>query len=134
MNDPNFVPEGISQLIDTFEAHLADVEFPGVTAAALREQAEAVDEAARTIAATEVALREARASHAEQYGALKEAATRGLGYARVYAADDESLRETLGGIELEPKRRRAPAKKTRARKPKKPPNNVAELPLPAETA
>ncbi|MGH1341713.1 MAG: hypothetical protein ACRBN8_09195 [Nannocystales bacterium] len=134
MNDPNIVPEPIVKLIDVFEAQLPEVEFPGVNAATLREQATTVDAAAETLAAAEVALREARTQHAEAYGALRTAAERGLGYAQVYATDNTELAEALAGIELRPaKPRRTPPKK-RARKPKPTPDNVAELPLQAETA
>lgn len=134
MNDPNIVPEPIVKLLDVFEAQLPEVEFPGVNAATLREQATTVDAAAEALAAAELALREARTFHAEAYGALRTAAERGLGYARVYASDNTELAEALAGIELRPaKPRRMPPKK-RARKPKPAPDNVAELPLQAETA
>lgn len=134
MNDANTVPEPISQLIEVFEASLADVEFPGVTAASLRAQATEVDAAAHTLAEAEATVRSARAAHAELFGALRDAAERGLGYARVYASGDEELSATLGGIEVKPpKPRRMPPKK-RGRKPKAQPDNVAELPLQAETA
>ncbi len=134
MNDPNLVPEPIQALIDVFENKLPKVEFPGVNAASLREQATTVDAAAEAVADAEAALREARATHAEAYGALRTAAERGLGYARVYASDDEELTEALGAVQLKPaKPRRMPPKK-RGRKPKAKPDNVAELPLQAETA
>ncbi len=136
MQDPNLVPEPISKLIDVFEAQLPEVEFPGITAASLREQADTVDAAAEALARAESNLRELRTRHAEAYGALKTSAERGLGYAKVYASDDEALTEALAGIELRrPKGRKLPPKK-RARKPKAKPvaNNVAELPLPAERA
>ncbi len=133
MNDPNIVPEPIVQLLDVFEAELSEVEFPGVNAATLREQASTVDAAAETLAAAELALREARTFHAEAYGALRTAAERGLGYARVYATGNAQLSEALAKIELQAKPRRMPPKK-RGRKPKPMPDNVAELPLQAETA
>ena len=134
MSDPNRVPEPISKLIEVFEDRLPEVEFPGVTAASLRVQAETVDAAADALAAAELALKQARAEHAEAYRALETAATRGLGYARVFAADDEQLAEALGSLELKPARGRKLAPKKRGRKPKAKPDNVAELPLAAESA
>ena len=134
MNDANTVPEPISQLIEVFEANLADVEFPGISAASLRAQATEVDALAERVAAAEVALREVRMAHAEAFAGLRSAAERGLGYARVFASEDTELSETLGGIEVKPpKPRRMPPKK-RGRKPRVKPDNVAELPLQAETA
>ncbi len=134
MNDPNLVPEPIHALIDLFEAQLPDVEFPGVNAASLRQQATAVDAAAQAVAEAELALRHARATHAEAYGALRTAAEQGLGYARVFAAENAELSEALGAVQLRPaKPKRMPPKK-RGRKPKAHPDNVAELPLQAETA
>ncbi|MCR9165185.1 MAG: hypothetical protein ACE37F_36885 [Nannocystaceae bacterium] len=134
MNDPNLVPEPVNALIEVFEAKLPDVEFPGVSAQSLRTQATTVDEAARAVADAEAALKEARSVHAEAFAALRTAAERGMGYARVYASDDEALSETLGAIELKPARSRRLPPKKRARKPKAKPDNVAELPLAAETA
>lgn len=134
MNDPNLVPEPVNALIEVFEAQLPDVEFPGVSAQLLRSQATTVDEAARAVAEAETALKQARSAHAEAFAALRAAAERGMGYARVYATDDETLTQALGAIELKPARTRRLPPKKRARKPKAKPDNVAELPLAAETA
>ena len=134
MSDPNRVPEPISKLIAVFDDHLPGVEFPGVSAESLRTQAETVEAAADALAAAELALKQARAEHAEAYRALEAAATQGLGYARVFAADDEHLTEALGGLELKPARGRKLPPKKRGRKPKAKLDNVAELPLAAESA
>lgn len=135
MSDPNAVPEAIYTLIELFEAKLPEVQFPGINATSLRAQAETVDAAAKILAAAEAAVRDARVAHAESYASLKTAAERGLGYARVFASDDEDLSEALGGIDLRPARARRLPPKKRGRKPKaKQPDNVAELPLQAETA
>lgn len=133
------VPSPISQLIEVFDAHLPEVEFPGVSATSLREQAEAFERTAQAVADAEVVVQDARRAHVEAKQALEQAARRGQGYAQVFASDDEALLTKLGEIELDPrgKRRKAPPKRTgarasRERKPRKAtPSNVAELPLPA---
>ncbi|MEM6295382.1 MAG: hypothetical protein AAGA54_29180 [Myxococcota bacterium] len=129
------VPEPIRQLLDVFETHLGDVQFPGVDAASLRAQADAVEATATTLEAAEAAVLEARRAHGEAFTALKTSAERGMGYARVFGTDDATLTEALEPIALAQKasRRKLPPKK-RGRKPKAKPDNVAELPLQAESA
>ncbi len=134
MNDPNLVPEPVNALIEVFEAQLPDVEFPGVSAQSLRSQATTVDDAAHAVAQAEAALKQARSVHAEAFAALRTAAERAMGYARVYATEDEALTQALGAIELAPARTRRLPPKKRGRKPRAKPDNVAELPLAAETA
>ncbi len=126
------VPAPVRQLIEVFDAHLADLQFPGVTAALLNQRADETERTATALAAAEAVVNQARREHADAYGSLKMAAERGIGYARVYASDDAELLEQLEAIDLQDKarRRRLPPKR-KERKPRAKDNNVAELPLQA---
>jgi hypothetical protein len=95
---PEAVPEPVGRLIALFESELSGVEFPEVSATALAQAVAEVQAAARQrdslraeVAAAEAALESSR-------NALVRLAERGLAYAKVYAAEDAVLTETLEAI------------------------------------
>lgn len=128
------VPQPIQQLVEVYEQHLCAVEFPGLNAQTLREQAEEVEHAAEALAQARTAFERASERHRDAVAALRSSADRGLGYARVYGSDDEALTEALSEISLSKggrtaKGKNAKAPKKRARSKKAQPDNVTELPL-----
>ena len=129
--DSSRVPKPIEQLVEVFETHLGEVTFPGVTAATLREQADALAEASQRLEDAQAELERAQAAHSDAMGTLQTAAHRGLGYARVFGADDPELTQALKSISLSSKTKgakRLPPKK-RARPSKGRVDNVAKLPV-----
>ena len=109
----------VSQLIELFRAHMAEVQFPGVNAEVLSSLGEKVERAHAAVQALETDLRDAREQRNELQSNLQGKATTALAYAKVYASDHPQLREALGDISLGPKsgEKRA-AKRAARRKPK----------------
>lgn len=123
----------IRQLIDVFSRQLPEVAFPGVSAASLTEQAATLESTAKALASAEQAMAVARQAHADAHAELKRSAELGIGYAKVYASEDEALREQLEAIDLERSTRRKLPPKRKSRKRGKA-SNVAELPLESSRA
>ncbi len=105
------VPEPIQRLVSLYAEHLGDVAFPEVDAARLEALVESVVSHARAVAVAEQALAEAREAHARVQAQLSIAAKRGLGYARVFVAEDEDLSAAFAQIELG--RPSSPARRTK---------------------
>jgi|GEM_PF-2411979 len=133
MSTESAVSAPIRQLIDVFSQQLPEVAFPGVSASSLAEQAKTLENTAQALATAEQAMAVARQAHADAHAALKRSAELGIGYAKVYASDDEALREQLDAIDLKGKARRKLPPKRRGRKRTKA-TNVAELPLESSRA
>ena len=94
------VSEAVAALIDVFGAHSADLCFPEVDHATLEGLADELRQAAVEVERQERALQQARQLLDERRDALRARAERGLAYARIFAEDDEALREQLEGIDL----------------------------------
>jgi hypothetical protein len=94
------VSEPVAALIDVFGANAAALCFPEVDHAALEALAAELRQAAVEVERQERALHQARQALDERRDALRARAERGLAYARIYAEDDEALREQLEGIDL----------------------------------
>ena len=129
MTPPSAVSAPVAALIELFQVALPEVEFPDVDAARLAQLAAALETSAQRLAAAEQALADARQAHASAYQALRTAAARGLGYARIYASDDESLLQRLAAIELDESTRRKAPPKRRGKRSRAKTADVTELPL-----
>lgn len=91
--------EPVAALIEVFGAHEA-LCFPEVDHAILDGLAAELRQAAAEVERHERALHQARQALDERRDALRARAERGLAYARIFAEDDEPLREQLEGIDL----------------------------------
>jgi hypothetical protein len=122
------VPDPIRQLVALFAEALPDVLFPEVDAQMLASLVRTVEARAETLAQAEADLAAARQAHAEAHAELTRAADKGLGYARVFAADDPALSAKLTEIVLG---RTKPVKrpKTRSRRTRSEPEGVTKLPF-----
>jgi ABC-type transporter Mla subunit MlaD len=115
MNSPQPIPAPIRELLDLFEQDLADVAFPQVDRQVLSELSDQVNAAFDHLNECQAQLETARAELDEQRAQLLKVAQTAQDYARIYAADDPTLRARVHAIELQP----SAAKKTRkTRKPK----------------
>jgi signal transduction protein with GAF and PtsI domain len=94
------VSEPVAALIDVFGAHSAALCFPEVDHAILEGLAAELRQAAAEVERQERALHQARQVLDERRDALRARAERGLAYARIFAEDDEPLREQLEAIDL----------------------------------
>lgn len=124
------VPEPIQRLAALYSEHLGAVAFPEVDAARLEGLVASVVEHAQALAVAEQALAEARDAHARAQAELNYAAKRGLGYARVFVADDETLSAAFAEIQLG--RPASPTRRAKKTKRKRPPNRsdgVTKLPF-----
>lgn len=133
MSTESAVSAPIRQLIDVFSQQLPEVAFPGVSASSLAEQAATLESTAKALASAEQAMAVARQAHADAHAELKRSAELGIGYAKVYASEDETLREQLEAIDLKGSTRRKLPPKRKGRKRGKA-SNVAELPLESSRA
>jgi hypothetical protein len=129
------VSEPLAALIDVFGAHAAALCFPEVDHAILEGFAAELRQAAVEVERQERALHEARQVLEERRDALRARAERGLAYARIFAEDDEPLREQLEAIDLgasaQPAAKRAakrhPPRRGRRTKPAVADETVEEL-------
>jgi hypothetical protein len=123
------VAEPVLQLVSVFAEHLPQVRFPGVDAQRLAALVEDVQTRADALAEAEAALLGAREAHATASAELSRTARAGLGYARVYAADDARLDAALGEIDLGPSS--APRTTKTKRKPRAPrgDDRITKLPF-----
>jgi hypothetical protein len=94
------VSEPVAALIDLFGVHAATLCFPEVDHAILEGLAAELRQAAAEVERQERALQQARQALDERRDALRARAERGLAYARIFAEDDDALREQLEGIDL----------------------------------
>jgi hypothetical protein len=131
------VSDPVAALIEAFGAHAAALCFPEVDHTTLAGLAAELRQAAAEVERCERALHQARQLLDERREALRARAERGLAYARIYAEDDEELRERLEGIDLGtaglPATKRAakrhPPRRSRRTKPAVADETVKELPF-----
>jgi hypothetical protein len=135
------VSEPLAALIEVFGAHSAALCFPEVDHPTLEGLAAELRQAAAEVERCERSLQQARQVLDERREALRARAERGLAYARIYAEDDEDLRERLDGIDLgatalpAAKAKRAPQqRRSRRTKPAVADETVKELPFSSERA
>lgn len=94
------IPPALKDLLALFEGPLAQVQFPEVDAASLREHAAAVDAAAQDVEAAAAAWAAAKRAVDDRLEALLQKAQRALAYARVYAEDKPELSSALAAVAL----------------------------------
>jgi hypothetical protein len=90
----------VAELIAIFGQHAAALCFPEVDHPTLEGLAAELRQAAAEVERQERALHQARQQLDERREALRARAERGLAYARIFAEDDDALRERLEAIEL----------------------------------
>lgn len=107
--DPSPIPEAVQSLCALFAEELANVKFPDVDHAVLRDASEQVIAAAEAVARAEAVLLVAREQLAEQQEALLHKSQRALSYAQVFAEENAPLSEKLQQITLPrpPRRQKA---------------------------
>jgi hypothetical protein len=129
------VSEPLAALIDAFGANSTALCFPEVDHPTLEGLAAELRQAAAEVERCERALAQARQLLDERREALRARAERGLAYARIYAEDDDALRERLEAIDLgattlpAAKAKRAPQRRSRRTKPAVADETVKELPF-----
>jgi hypothetical protein len=101
------LPNPIQSVLQLFEASLSEVRFADIDVKALARAAADVKDVAAVVASAQAALDSARAALEERQEALLQKVQRALAYARVYAENDEALRQKLDAIRL-PRPTRAP--------------------------
>ncbi len=119
----------IGELIEIFSKHLPDVEFPEVSASSLEELGCKVAAAHCAVEELQLQLQNARNVHREAEYVLLKKSQSALGYAKVYASDNEDLLSVLSGIQIG-KKPRSETTRRKARKSTK--TQQASLPLPAD--
>ncbi|MCX4245158.1 hypothetical protein [Paraliomyxa miuraensis] len=131
------VSEPLAALITVFGEHAGSLCFPDVDHPILEDLAAELRQAAAEVDRQERALAAARHDLDERTRALRTRAERGLAYARIFAEDDDELRQQLETIDLggdkaaAPKRsaKKAPPRRTRRTKPAIADETVTELPF-----
>jgi hypothetical protein len=98
--DSNPIPTAVKELLALFDGPLADVRFPDVDGATLREQVASVDAAVKDVEAAAAAWAEAKRTVDARLEALLQKAQRTLAYARVYAEDKPELDAQLAALVL----------------------------------
>lgn len=96
--DSNPVPTAVKELLALFDGPLAEVRFPDVDGAALREQVASVDAAVKDVEAAAAAWAEAKRAVDARLETLVQKAQRALAYARVYAEDKPELDAQLAAL------------------------------------
>ncbi len=115
MHDRADVSDSFTQLVACFERELAEVSFPAVDLAILRQAAAEHEDRCAALTEAELALEAARAALAEQDAELTGLRGRALAYAKIYARDDAALLEELEG--LAPKRKATRRSRPKASRP-----------------
>lgn len=130
------ISEPVAAVIEVFGAHPTTLCFPEVDHPTLEGLAGELRQAAVEVERCERALQQARGALDERRDALRARAERGLAYARIYAEDDDALRERLEAIDLaaaaQPAKRpakRNPPRRSRRTKPAVADESVKELPF-----
>ena len=98
--DSNPIPTAVKELLALFDGPLADVHFPDVDGAVLREQVTSVEAAVKDVETAAAAWAEAKRTVDARLEALLHKAQRTLAYARVYAEDKPELDAQLAALVL----------------------------------
>jgi hypothetical protein len=109
------LPDPVNAILELFEGALAEVQFPDLDAATLREAACEVERRRAELSAALETVQAARAHLDAGQATLLEQARRAHAYASVYAEGDEALSAALANIKLDA-RKLAPKKRGRSRK------------------
>lgn len=96
--DSNPIPTAVKELLALFDGPLAEVRFPDVDGAALREHVASVDAAVKEVEAAAAAWAEAKRAVDARLETLVQKAQRALSYARVYAEDKPELDAQLAAL------------------------------------
>ena len=103
----DFIPTAVKAALDLFENNLGDLRFGDIDAKTLARSAADVREVAAVVASAQASLDSAQRALEERQDALLDQVQRAVAYARVYADNDEPLRQKLEAIRL-PRATRAP--------------------------
>lgn len=125
------IPTEVRTFVELYGRSLEDVSFPDVDHATLASLIETVEQEATAVEAAARTLEQAREAYQRDRRMLLDKAQRGLGYAKVFAAHDESLLAALQELSIgegTSKKKKA----TRGKRRKAPPrsaSNVTQLPI-----
>lgn len=92
------LPEESRAVVELYSGALASISFPDVDAAVLRRQAEAVAAERRAVEVARAALEAASQGLQRRVEEMKSLASRGLAYARIYAAAHPEHTELAAGL------------------------------------
>lgn len=116
------IPTEVLELIEFFDQHLGDVQFPDVDSSRLAELASTVRERSTELDRLTEQARAVRAALDEARDELHRAANRGVAYARVYADGDDELSAAVDQLALgkeqkpeKPRRRSRPQNKNKGK-------------------
>lgn len=118
---PSSISPAIGKLVELFSEHLPDVDFPNVNASNLEELSCKVAAAHTAVNELERQLHTAREVFSQAERTLVDKSQSALGYAKVYAREDEELLEALSSIQIG-KKKRAEIGKKKPRRSKKSPS------------
>jgi hypothetical protein len=116
------MPPAVADVLRLFQTELSEVSFPALGRSALEAAIESLSEQLRTVEQSRALLHAEEAELAARKEALLRLCERGLGYARVFASENDVLLAAVDGI---PNLRRRTEGSARARVPR-------ASPLPAE--
>jgi hypothetical protein len=117
------MPPAVGDVLRLFQTDLSEVSFPALGRSALEAAIESLGEQLRTVERSRALLHAEEAELAARKEALLRLCERGLGYARVFASENEALLAAVDGI---PGLRRRTEASTRARQPRASPLVASE--------
>ena len=96
----DLIPSGVHTVISLFEGPLKSVNFPNIDRERLQERIQEVESSAQELNDLLARVDGLQQTIAEAKDRLVKDAERAVAYARVYAAEDEALLETLSSVEF----------------------------------
>ncbi len=123
------IPSSVREVIAFFASELDGQRFGDLDAATLEDLAEQAREKARVVESAREALEDAQSALNRAREELGQRTEQALGYAKVFASDNDALSARLNALEgpkaATPKRKAKRARKARAEEPRK----AEELPF-----
>ena len=92
------LPPAVGEVLRLFQTDLSEVSFPGLGRAVLEAAIESLGDQLRTVEKSRALLHAEEAELLARKEALVRLCERGLGYARVFAAESEALLARVDGI------------------------------------
>ena len=109
------MPPAVGDVLRLFQADLSEVSFPALGRSVLEAAIDSLGEQLRAVEQSRALLHAEEAELAARKEALLRLCERGLGYARVFASENEALLAAVDGI---PSLRRRTEGSTRTRQPR----------------
>lgn len=118
------IPTEIMDVLDFYKKSLKDVKFPDVDGDIFKVHIAEVKECGKEVDKIQSELDQARAKLEEAQSELRKKALKGIAYAKIYCADDDSLLAHIGALSLGHKTR--PAKRPKRTKKRSSKENPGE--------